>query len=173
MVIGCLIVLAGCTVVVEDGRRHQAPPPPPAAPPPQPPPPPPPAPAPQPAPAAITITIVFAPQPPPPPPPLPPEPPPPPPPPPPAPPVEVIVIYPYQPCWEDVRLVLCREYFACTPVTYVYMGRMQVQLGYSDDEMFALMWCARQKRVPLGDVVAAYADSNRSLAQICTRYGIL
>jgi hypothetical protein len=48
-----------------------------------------------------------------------------------------------------------------------------VQLGYSDDEMFALMWCARQKRVPLGDVVQTYGECNRSLAQVCTRYGIL
>jgi len=83
------------------------------------------------------------------------------------------VIYQYQPAWEDVRLVICREYFACEPATYVYMGRIQVQLAYTDDEMFALLWCARQKRVALGEVIDAYGQCNRSLAQVCARYGIL
>ena len=119
-----VVALAGCVVVVDDDRRR---PPPvyhetqvvyvPAPPPPEPPPPPPP---------------------------LPPEPPPPPPPPPPLAPVEVTVVYQYQPVWEDSRVILYREYFGCAPVTFIYIGRMQAQLRYSDDEMFVMLWVARK-----------------------------
>jgi flagellar biosynthesis GTPase FlhF len=58
-------------------------------------------------------------------------------------------------------------------VTYVYIGRTQVQYGYSDDEMFGLLWIARTRRVPLGDVVVSYGNHGRSLGLVCTEYGIL
>jgi hypothetical protein len=84
----------------------------------------------------------------------------------------VTVVYQYQPVWEDSRVILYREYFGCAPVTFVYIGRMQAQFRYTDDEMFVMLWVARLKRVSLDEVVMVYGSCNRSLAVLTTRYGI-
>src|SRR4030095_14530159 len=118
-----LVALAGCVVVVED--RHKQPPPHHET-------------------QVVYVAAPPPPEPPPPPPPLPPEPPPPPPPPPPPAPVEVTVSWGYPPEWEDSRLCIYQEYCGCQPVTFIYIGRMQATHHYSDDEMFVMLWVARQ-----------------------------
>jgi hypothetical protein len=87
-------------------------------------------------------------------------------------PADVPVQYDYQPCWEDLRLLLDREYFACEASTYLYAGWAEQQYGYSDDEMFALLWLARQQAIPLEDVVTEYGLEGQDLDQLCGHYGI-
>src|SRR5579862_292597 len=166
-----LAILAGCSVRMHDNR--QAPPPSQSQSSPTP--------SEEPAVAAASATapaaVVYVPPPappvpPPPPAPLPPEPVVPPPPPPPAMPPDVALQYDYLPTWEDSRAVLLREYFACEPATYVYLGRTQVEFGYTDDEMFSLLWIARTEVVPLGDVVASYGVQHRNLGLVYAQYGI-
>lgn len=69
-------------------------------------------------------------------------------------------------------MILWAEYFDCSPVTMAYLWHLQSEGGYSDDELFVLLWIARFRAVPVAEVVEVYHGCRRDLVVVVRHYRI-